>query len=101
MTNEIIITNPNDLSTLVGEILEEKLIVLTQWFESLKIQNERPLNRQEALDYLGVSRGTIRRYEKHGLIPFCIIKGKKYYKRNELDEAMVLTNNFKNLKLVS
>lgn len=101
MKNEIIITNPNDLTTLVGDILEEKLIVLKQWFESLNHQTERPLNKKQAMEHLGMPLSTFNRYVKKGIIPKRSLGGRVYFKLNELNEAMVLTNNFKNLKLVS
>jgi len=99
--SEIILTSQDNLREIMAQVVEEKLIVLKQWFESLSLQNERPLNRQEAKDYLGVSPSTLNRYVNKGLIPRYGLDGKVYYRRNELDEAMVLTNNFKNLKLVS
>ena len=99
--SDLILVQKNDLRTLLEEVVEEKLIVLKQWFESLNLQSERPLNSQEAMDYLGVSLSTLNRYVNKGLVPKYGLDGKVYYKRNELDEAMVLTNNFKNQKLAS
>lgn len=98
---DLIVIKKNDLTTLVGEILEEKLIVFKQWFEALNFQNEKPLTKKEAMEYLSLTRSTFYRYEENGVIPKRSLGDRDYYRRNELDEAMLLTNNFKNLKLVS
>lgn len=99
--NDLILIQKDDLRTLLEEVVEEKLIVLKQWFESLNLQNERPLTKKEAWEYLGVSRSTFGRYEEKGLIPKHSLGYKDYYKRNELDEAMIQINTRTTQKLVS
>lgn len=90
--SEITIINPNDLRTLVSEVVEEQLIEFSKWFESKLVQEERPLTPKEAMEYLSMSRATFYRYVKNGKIPQHGIDGRRYFKQSELDNVIKRIN---------
>lgn len=99
--SEIILTSQDNLREIMAQVVEEKLIVFKHWFESQKINDERPLTRKEAMEYLSLPKSTFGRYSSKGYIPYYKFRGRNYYRRNELDEAMIPFNRRTTQKLVS
>lgn len=87
--SEIAIINPNDLRTIVSDVVEEKLIAFSRWFEAKLVQEERPLTAKEAMEYLSMSRATFYRYVGKGLIPQALLGERVYYYKSDLDNAIV------------
>jgi excisionase family DNA binding protein len=87
--SEITIINPNDLRTILSDVVEEKLNTFSKWFEAQLIQEERPLTPNEAMQYLSMSRATFYRYVGKGLIPQAMLGNKVYYYKSDLDNAIV------------
>ncbi|MCB0744947.1 MAG: helix-turn-helix domain-containing protein [Ignavibacteriae bacterium] len=87
--NEITIINPTDLRTIVSDVVEEKLIAFSRWFEAKLVQEERPLTAKEAMEYLSMSRATFYRYVDKGVIPKRMLDTKTYYYKSDLDNAIV------------
>ncbi|AXT19787.1 helix-turn-helix domain-containing protein [Flavobacteriaceae bacterium AU392] len=90
--SEITIINPNDLRTIVSDVVEEKLIAFANWFEAKLIQEERPLTAKEAMKYLSMSRATFYRYVDKGVIPKRMLDTKVYYYKSDLDNAILKVN---------
>lgn len=93
--NEIILTNPNDLRTLIGEIVEEKLTALAKWLESKIINaynSERLLTPNEAAAFLGKSKSTLNRLRENGTIPVYGLDNGVYYKESDILNALKRLN---------
>ena len=90
--SEITIVNTNDLRTIVSDIVEQKLIAFSKWFEAKLIQTEKPLTAKEAMDYLSMSKSTFYRYVKDGKIPQCGLEERVYYRKSEIDNAIKRIN---------
>lgn len=86
--SEITLINPNDLRTIVSNVVEEKLIAFSKWFEAKLVQAERPLTPKEAMEYLSMSRATFYRYVKNGIIPQHGLDQRRYFKQSDLDNAI-------------
>lgn len=87
--NEITIINPNDLRTIVSDVVEEKLIAFSKWLEAKLIQEDRPLTAKEAMQYLSMSKATFYRYVEKGLIPKSMLDTRVYYYKSDLDNAIL------------
>lgn len=87
-SNTIIVSSPTDIRAIISEVLEEKMQVFSKWFEAKLVDEDKPLNPNEAMEYLGVVKSTFYRYVKEGLIPQYGNKGKRYYKKSELDNFL-------------
>ncbi len=48
------------------------------------------ITRSEALEYLSITGATLWRYEKQGKIKGYGIGGKRYFRKSELDESLIL-----------
>lgn len=90
--SEITIINPNDLRTIVSNVVEEKLIAFSKWFEAKLIQEERPFTPTEAMEYLSMSKATFYRNVKKGAIPKYMLDAKVYYKKSDLDNVIRRVN---------
>lgn len=90
--SEITIINQNDLRTIISEVVEQKLIAFSKWFEAKLVQEERPLTPKEAMEYLSMSRATFYRYVKNDKIPQHGIGGRRYFKQSELDNIIKRIN---------
>ena len=89
---EIIVTNKNNLKAIISEVIEEKLIAFSHWFESKLINQDKILTRQETADYLGISLSTLYRWTQQGIIKAYGISDKTYYKMNDIHNAMKTIN---------
>ena len=89
---EITLINPNDLRTLISEVVQEKLILFSKWFESKLVEAERPLTPKEAREYLSMSKSTFHRYVKDGKIPQYGLGARVYYKQSDLDNQIKRLN---------
>lgn len=93
--NELVITNPNDLRTLIGEIVEERLTAFAKWFESKIINtnnSERLLTPKEAAAYLKKSPATLYRLKTAGIIPAYGLENGVYYKERDILNALKRLN---------
>ncbi|MFY0603258.1 MAG: helix-turn-helix domain-containing protein [Flavobacteriaceae bacterium] len=90
--SEITIINSNDLRTIVSNVIEEKLIAFSKWFDAKLVQEERPLTAKEAMEYLSMSRSTFYKYVNNGTIPQYGLGGRVYYKQSEIDNTIKRIN---------
>lgn len=90
--SEITIINPNDLRTIISEVVEQKLNEFSIWFEEKLVEEERPLTPSQAMGYLSMSKATFYRYVKKGTIPQHGLGASRYYKQSELDNAIKRLN---------
>ncbi|MDM1328104.1 helix-turn-helix transcriptional regulator [Myroides odoratimimus] len=58
-----------------------------------KVKNNELLTRKEVLDFFGISSSTLWRWCKNGYIKQYGLGGRSYYKREELNNSLVLLNN--------
>lgn len=86
----------NLLKEVIDEVLDEKLSILAE-----RDICEKPINTQQAMEHLGMKKGKFYRNLNKGLLPQRGVGDSVYYFRTELNKILILTNNFKNLKLVS
>lgn len=76
------------------ELTLEKLVRLEEELKSLKenIQPKEPmelLTRKEAAEYLKVDLSTLWNWSKKGILPSYGIGNRVYYKRSEIEDALV------------
>ena len=90
--SEITLINPNDLRTIVSDVVEEKLIALTEWLEKKLTDEERLFTPKEAMLYLSMSRSTFYRYVNRGIIPQYVLDNKSYYKKADINNALKKIN---------
>ena len=88
-----IITKQEDLKTLIYQWLDEHPHFLFK--EEQPPQDEKPMNRQEIADYLGISKVTVTDWMKKGL-PYRRMHGRVFFMKDEVLASMGSFNHRKN-----
>ena len=75
------------------ENIEAILTKLTSRKESLK--SDELLDNGDICALLGITKRTLQRYRQKGVLPYYMMKGKPYYKPDEVQECLkrILKNN--------
>ena len=75
------------------EQIDAKLSQLTEKKDSQK--PEKMLENTDLCLLLGVTKRTLQRYRQKGVLPYYMMKGKPYYKPEEVQEALkrIVKNN--------
>ena len=86
---ELILTTPEDLRRLV----QEEIARFERQESEAQARTHDPLAKEwltnnEAMDFLGLSRSTMARYRKNGILLFTQIKTNIYYRRSDLIELL-------------
>lgn len=93
--NEITIINPNDLRTLIQEVIKEQLALFAKWLEAKIVitdNTERLLTPKEAAAYLKKSPATLYRLKTAGTIPVYGLDNGVYYKESDILNALKRLN---------
>ncbi|UYW01768.1 helix-turn-helix domain-containing protein [Flavobacterium agricola] len=87
--NEIrfIQVTPEQLKEVVSEAVKVQLEDFKKSFE--KAKDENLLNSDEAADFFKISKVTLWRWRKDGTVPFLRKGSKVYFKRSDIESAMV------------
>jgi len=89
---EVIITNKDELRSSIMELFNHQFKNISNYIESNRMNDERPLTPKEAIKYLSMSKSTFYRYVKAGLIHKYSLGEKIYYKKSQLDKAIIKIN---------
>lgn len=80
---------PTDADAFARKVAQFTADILTARRESKqKEQLPELITKKKAMELLGVSSSTLWRYEKEGKLISQGIKGKRYYKRSEINKAI-------------
>lgn len=90
--NEMSLINRNDLKVLIGEVFQEKLVSFSKWLESMIIDEDRILTRQQTADYLGISISKLGRDTAEGKITAYGLGKRVYYKMSDIKSALIRIN---------
>ena len=82
----------NTVSNEFQQIMEKLELIVTM----LKKLSEKKdiLNSEEYMDngdmcaLLGITKRTLQRYRQYGVVPYYMMKGKPYYKKDEVQESL-------------
>ena len=80
--------NTDALIELIAQRTAELLIKQTP--QSQETEQDELLTRTEAMQYLKITGATLWRYEKKGKITSHGIGGKRYYKKSELEQSLII-----------
>ncbi len=80
----------NDLTTRVGTI-EEKAERLHRNQADLRLK--KWLDNQEVCQTLGITKRTLQTYRENGLLPFCRIRHKIFYKPEDVAKLLELSRH--------
>lgn len=92
--NDLILINKNDLRTMIGEVVQEKLTAFANWIQTRRVEtnDSELLTTQEAAEMLKMSRSTLYRLRKKGLIPEYGLENSVYFKKSEILNALKRLN---------
>jgi len=65
------------------------------------ITNEKLMDNADVCALLGVTKRTLQRYRQKGVLPYYMMRGKPYYKREEVQECLkriFKDRNYQNFK---
>ena len=80
------------------EKLESILAMLNKLMEKKDSSKpEKMLDNTDMCMLLGITKRTLQRYRQKGVVPYYMMKGKPYYKADEVQEALkrIMKNNRK------
>lgn len=86
MGNDILVMSQSNLRNLFSDVLDEKIDSLSKSIESKLLEKDKPLQRDDAMQYLGMSSPTFYRYIKSGHIKQYGSSNRTYYKKSQLEE---------------
>ncbi len=81
----------NDLATRVGTI-EETAERLHRNQADLRLK--KWLDNQEGCQTLGITKRTLQTYRENGMLPFCRIRHKVFYKPEDVEKLLELSHRF-------
>lgn len=84
-------TTPHELATLINEKVNQSIELLKKELKEDKHKNEL-LTQKEAAEFLKVDASTIYHWVKRKSIKSYGIGGRRYFKRSELIESLILLN---------
>lgn len=89
MTNSVILSEitPDQLKDLISEGVRSQLEAFKKDFHKEAAQDDL-LSREEAASFLKIDSSSLWRWQQKGKIKAYSIAGKRYYKRNELLNAL-------------
>lgn len=87
-----LVLSPINTDTLIEKIAHRtaELLQSRQPQPTTDQQPDDLITRSEALEYLSITGATLWRYEKQGKIKGYGIGGKRYFRKSELDESLIL-----------
>jgi len=79
-----------DLPRAMTEMMLEIRSIKEKVFENTKVEQSvnETMNTTELAEYLGCSQVSIYRHIKNGTLPYFKVGRRKYFKRDEVDEAL-------------
>lgn len=94
---ELIVTTKADLKALLDEQAERLKAELLEMLESFKTENFQNneielMTIEQICQYFKIDRSTLHRWTKKGRLKQHAIEGKVYYKRHEVEQAMMPIN---------
>lgn len=84
-------TTPDELATLINNKVNQSIELLKKELKEDKHKNEL-LTQKETAKFLKVDASTIYHWVKKGKINSYGIGGRRYFKRSELIESLILLN---------
>lgn len=78
---------PEELVSLIDQKVEQRLKKFKEELEQTK-QEEELLTREQTAEFLQIHESTLWHWTKKGKLKNYSIAGKRYYKKNEVLEAM-------------
>ena len=70
------------------EQIDEKLAKMIEKKEKENQKPEKMLDNTDMCLLLGITKRTLQRYRQKGVVPYYMMKGKPYYKPEEVQEAL-------------
>jgi len=88
---ENLLLSPINTDTLIERIAQRTAeLLINQTPQRQETEQDELLTRSEAMQFLKITTATLWRYEKKGKITSHGIGGKRYFKKSELEQSLII-----------